>query len=63
MQMARPVYTKPNVVGLLYLTDDVSVEDDIYFDGTLLLFDDPAFSVASTHMVDDYDESSVPLGT
>lgn len=61
VMMARPVYTKPNVVGLLYLLDEVTVEDDLSFEGTLLLFDDPAFSVESTHMVDDYDESSVSL--
>lgn len=63
MMMARPVYTRPNIVGLLYLVDDVAVEDDIYFGGTLLLFDDPAFSVESTHMADNYDESSVLLRT
>ena len=62
--MARPVYTRPNVVGLLYLKDDVTVDDDhLSFEGTLLLFDDPAFSIESTHMIDDYDESSVPLRT
>lgn len=61
LDSARPIYTKPVVVGVLGLTDTVNVEDDIYFDGTLLLFDDPAFSTESTHMVDDYNESSVPL--
>lgn len=63
LDSARPIYTRPSVVGVLGLTDTVGVEDDLSFEGTLLLFDDPAFSLASTHMVDDYDESSVPLRT
>jgi hypothetical protein len=58
---ARPIYTRPALVGLLYLSDTVTVETDISFDGTLLLFDDPAFSVESTHMTDDYDGGSVAL--
>jgi hypothetical protein len=63
LDSARPIYTKPTIIGVLGLVDEVAVEDDISFEGTLLLFDDPAFSVESTHMVDDYDESSVSLRT
>lgn len=58
---ARPIYTRPALMGLLYLSDEISVETDVYFDGTLLLFDDPAFSIESTHMADDYDGSSASL--
>lgn len=64
LDSARPIYTKPTIIGVLGLVDEVTIDDDhLSFEGTLLLFDDPAFSVESTHMVDDYDESSVPLRT
>lgn len=57
----RPIYTKPSIALVLYLSDDVTVEDDISFEADLLLYDDPAFSLASTHMVDDYNGGSLPL--
>lgn len=56
----RPTYTKPEVNAILFLQDDVVVEDDFSMEGELFLFDDPAFSLESTHMVDST-AGSVPL--
>ena len=56
----RPIYTRPEVVLLLYLTDEVQTEDDLSLEGTLHFYDDAAFSLQSTRMVDDYSDS-LPL--
>jgi len=55
----RPVYTRPELILLVYLVDDVVTEDDLYIDLTLFNFDDIAFSLETTHMVDDYNGSSL----
>ena len=60
LSLIRPVYTEPEVVTVLYLLDEVTVEDDLLLSGELYLFDDPAFSLQMTHMVDDFN-SSLPL--
>ena len=54
----RPVYTKPNMVLVRYLADDVTVEDQFTMEGDLFLSDDPVLSVEATHMVDSYNRSS-----
>jgi len=56
----RPIYTQPNVVLTLYLLDEVSCTDSLLLDVDLYLFDDPAFSLEQTHMVDSYSGSSLP---
>jgi len=53
----RPIYTKPKIVGVLALLDEVIVEDDFYLDLDLFLYDDPAFSRESAHMVDSMNDS------
>lgn len=55
----RPIYTKPRIVGVLALQDIVYIEDDLFIDMDVFLFDDPAFSRESTHMVDSYNDSGV----
>lgn len=56
----RPIYTKPHVVLVLYLLDEVTVTDDLVLAGTWFLNDDPVLSVEATHMVDDENGSSLP---
>jgi hypothetical protein len=53
----RPMNTKPEVIATLFLADEVRVEDSISLYGSLFLFDDPAFSIESTHMVDSMADS------
>lgn len=55
----RPIYTKPKIVGVLALQDTVYVEDDLYIDIDMFLYDDTAFSRESAHMVDSYNGSSL----
>lgn len=55
----RPIYTSPKIVLTLYLVDEVRVEDDLSFESTLHLFDDPVLSVEETHMVDSFNGSSL----
>jgi len=56
----RPIYTKPKISLVLYLYDEVTVEEDLSFDGSIFFYDDPILSVESTHMVDSYNGSSLP---
>jgi len=55
----RPIYTFPLIVLVLYLYDEVTVEDQLQLDPTLFLADEPAFSLESTHMLDSYNGSSL----
>jgi hypothetical protein len=55
----RPIYTKPNVVGVLTLQDSVYIEDSLFIDIDVFFFDDPAFSRESSHIVDSVNESGV----
>lgn len=55
----RPIYTQPILVLVLYLYDEVTVEDALALDADLLLSDDPVLSVEATHMVDSYNGSSL----
>ena len=55
----RPIYTKPKIVGVLALQDIVYVQDDLFVDIDVFLYDDTAFSRESAHMVDSYNNSSV----
>jgi hypothetical protein len=55
----RPVYTFPHLVLVLYLSVDVTVEDDFLMEQTLLLADSPALSLESTNMLDSYNGSSL----
>jgi hypothetical protein len=55
----RPIYTKPKVVLVLYLYDDVTIEEQLTLAGDLFLYDDPVLSIESTHMVDSYNGSSL----
>lgn len=48
----RPIYTKPEIIAVLFLLDVVTIEDDLLLEGDLHFFDDPAFSLEMTHMVD-----------
>lgn len=55
----RPIYTKPDVVLVLYLYGEVTVEDSFKLEADLLLADDPSLSTEATHMVDSYNGSSL----
>lgn len=50
----RPIYTKPKVQLVLYLYDEVEIEDDLALEGVFFFADDPVLSVEATHMVDSY---------
>lgn len=56
----RPMQTKPEIIASLYLLDEVTVVDAFRIEGTIHLFDDPAFSLESTHMVDSSFHGSLP---
>lgn len=56
----RPIYTKPKVQLVLYLYDEVEASAVLQIDWALFLADDPVLSVESTHMVDSYNDSSLP---
>ncbi len=56
----RPIYTKPKVVLVLYLEDEITIEDEVSLEGTLFLYDDPILSVEATHITDSYNGSSLP---
>ena len=60
-QAIRPIYTKPEVILLLYLLDVLTMNENLVLEGTIHNFDDIAFSLESTHMVDDYNGGSLPL--
>lgn len=47
----RPQPTSPEVVVVLYMLDEVTVEDDLLIEFSLYFYDDPAFSLEQTHMV------------
>jgi len=55
----RPIYTKPEVVLALYLSDDVTVEDELSLELDLFFADDPTASLEATRMVDSYNGSSL----
>lgn len=57
----RPIYTEHELVLVQYLTDDVEFSDTLTFDADLSLYDDPAFSLESTHMIDNYNGGSLML--
>jgi hypothetical protein len=48
----RPVYTKPEIVAVIFLLDVIRVEDVFIREDSLFFFDDPAFSIEATHMLD-----------
>jgi hypothetical protein len=55
----RPIYTKPQIVLVVYLYDSVEVQDELTLENTIFFSDDPALSIESTFMVDSYNESSL----
>jgi len=55
----RPIYTEPEVVLVLYLTDDITIEDELGLEGDLLLADDIGQSIEATRMTDSYNGSSL----
>jgi len=57
----REVETVPRVLLELGLVDTVTVTDDLFLEVGLYAFDDPAFSLESTHITDDYNGGSLPL--
>lgn len=55
----RPIYTKPTVVLVLYLFDEVTITDVLSIELTQFFADDPVLSIESTHMLDSYNGSSL----
>ena len=56
----RPVYTEPVISLVLYLFDDVTVEESPSLGWTAFFSDDTAHSLESTKMVDSYNGHSLP---
>ena len=57
----REIETVPTILLELYLLDLVTITDELFLEGTLFEFDDPAFSLESTHISDNYNGGSLPL--
>lgn len=57
----RPIHTKPQVVLVRYLHDSITMAETLEMDATLYHFDDIAFSLETTHIVDDYNGGSLAL--
>lgn len=57
----RPIYTKPEVVLVQFIADDVAVTDSVEMTAELFQFDDVSFSNESTNMVDDTNGSGLAL--
>lgn len=55
----RPIYTRPEVTGVLYLESHLEVETSISLEVDMYLYDDPAHSIEATHMLDSYNGSSL----
>jgi len=55
-----PAYTKPKLVLLRFLSDDITVTDELFMDMTFFFYDDPSFGIEMTHMVDSFNRTGVP---
>jgi hypothetical protein len=54
----RPIYTKPILIGVVFLRDEVSSFATISQEGVLRINDTPAFDAESALIIDSYNESS-----